>query len=174
MEIILIEEIFFTGDRNTGNGNTGYRNTGDRNTGDGNTGNINTGNVNTGYGNTGYGNTGYGNTGNRNTGNINTGNGNTGNGNTGYRNTGNGNATDKCPGYLCCKKQPVFIFDKKVKDGVDIPYWLIEELSGALSKDEKFDIDKFLVIPNATKKVILALHSAHIARRKDKKAKEMK
>ena len=46
MEIMLTEEILFTGDRNTGD-----RNTGDRNTGDMNTGDMNTGHRNTGHGN---------------------------------------------------------------------------------------------------------------------------
>ena len=189
MEIRLVEEIIpagdgNTGDRNTGNGNTGNRNTGNGNTGEGNTGDGNTGYRNTGDGNTGDGNTGNGNTGNRNTGNGNTGDGNTGNGNTGYRNTGNwntgngntgygntgeGNATDRCSGYLCCKKQPVIIFDKKVKEGVIIPYYLISKLSELLTKDDNFDIEQFLEIPNATKKGILDLHASHIQRRKDKK-----
>ena len=149
MEIRLVEEIIPAGDGNTG----------DRNTGNGNTGNRNTGNGNTGDGNTGNGNTGY----------RNTGNWNTGNGNTGYGNTGEGNATDRCSGYLCCKKQPVIIFDKKVKEGVIIPYYLISKLSELLTKDDNFDIEQFLEIPNATKKGILDLHASHIQRRKDKK-----
>jgi len=123
----------------------------------------------TGDGNTGHGNTGDGNTGDGNTGDGNTGDGNTGNWNTGHWKTGDGNATDKCSGHLCMKEQPVIIFDKKVIPGVIVPYWLIEELSDLLSRDEEIDnIDRFLEIPNATKKAIMSLHHAHIERRKSK------
>jgi len=174
MEIRLIEEILFTGGRNTGDRNTGYGNTGDRNTGYGNTGDRNTGYGNTGYGNTGNRNTGNGNTGNRNTGNWNTGNGNTGdwntgNGNTGYGNTGYGNATDKCPGYLSCKKQPIIIFDKKVKDGVEIDWSLVHRLSDLMMSDESIDCSPFLSIPNSSEAAIKKLHKAHIDRRKANK-----
>ena len=144
MEIRLIEEILFTGGRNTGDRNTGYGNTGDRNTGDGNTGDRNTG---------------YGNTGNRNT----------GNGNTGYGNTGYGNATDKCPGYLSCKKQPIIIFDKKVKDGVEIDWSLVHRLSDLMMSDESIDCSPFLSIPNSSEAAIKKLHKAHIDRRKANK-----
>ena len=94
------------------------------------------------------------------------GDGNTGNRNTGNWNTGNGNATDACSGHLCCKIQPVVIFDQEVAEGAHIPYWLINELSSFLEKDDVFDIEHFLSIPNATREGILALHAAHIARRK--------
>jgi len=157
MEIRLVEEIIFTGNGNTGNGNTGDRNTGDRNTGD----------MNTGYMNTGYMNTGDMNTGNRNTGNMNTGDMNTGYRNTGYMNTGNRNATDKCAGFLCMKVQPIVIFDKPVSDGIEIPYWLIDELAGNMVSDsEIYNIERYLSIPNATEKKIRALHKAHIDRRR--------
>jgi hypothetical protein len=117
MEIRLVEEIIFTGYRNTG-----YRNTGDMNTGDGNTGDMN---------------------------------------------TGNGNATDKCAGFLCMKVQPIVIFDKPVSDGIEIPYWLIDELAGNMVSDSEIDnIERYLSIPNATEKKIRALHKAHIDRRR--------
>jgi len=191
MEICLVEEVSFDGDRNTGgwntgDGNTGDRNTGgwntgDRNTGDGNTGGWNTGDRNTGGWNTGDGNTGNRNTGDRNTGNRNTGDGNTGGWNTGDRNTGNrntggwntgdwntgdGNATDKCSGYLCCKEQPVIIFDKKVKAGFDVNWPLVHRLSGLMMSDDPIDCSKFLSIPNASETAIKKLHKAHIDRRK--------
>ena len=124
MEIRLIEEILFTGGRNTGDRNTGY----------GNTGNRNTGNGNTGYGNTGY-----------------------------------GNATDKCPGYLSCKKQPIIIFDKKVKDGVEIDWSLVHRLSDLMMSDESIDCSPFLSIPNSSEAAIKKLHKAHIDRRKANK-----
>jgi hypothetical protein len=151
MEIRLVEEIIFTGYRNTGDMNTGDMNTGYRNTGDMNTGDRNTGDMNTGYRNTGDMNTGYRNTGDMNTGDM---------------NTGDGNATDKCSGYLCIKKQSIVIFDKKVKDGTAIDWSLVSELSGYLMEDKPFDVERFLSIPNATKPGIEKLHAAHIARRK--------
>jgi len=57
-KIRLVEEIIFTGDRNTGHRNTGHQNTGYWNTGDRNTGDRNTGYQNTGHRNTGDGNVG--------------------------------------------------------------------------------------------------------------------
>jgi len=154
MEIRLVEEVSFDGDRNTG-----YGNTGDRNTGYGNTGDRNTGHRNTGDRNTGDRNTGYGNTGDRNT----------GDGNTGDRNTGYGNAIDKSSGHLCCKEQPVIIFDKKVKNGVEINWSLVHLLSDLMMSDDPIDCSKFLSIPNASEAAIKKLHKAHIERRKAKK-----
>ena len=176
MEIRLVEEIIPAGDGNTGDRNTGDGNSGDRNAGDGNSGNRNagsrnSGNWNAGTRNAGDRNTGDGNSGNWNTGTRNAGGGNTGtrnagDGNSGDGNAGNGNATDSCSGHLCRQKQPVVIFDKAVTEGAHIPYRLINELSSFLEKDDNFDIEPFLSIPNATREGIVALHAAHIARRK--------
>jgi len=104
--------------------------------------------------------------GDRNTGGWNTGDGNTGGWNTGNRNTGDGNATDKCSGYLCCKEQPVIIFDKKVKAGFDVNWPLVHRLSGLMMSDDPIDCSKFLSIPNASETAIKKLHKAHIDRRK--------
>ena len=119
--------------------------------------------------NTGNRNTGDWNTGNRNTGDWNTGDWNTGNRNTGNRNTGDGNATDKCPGYLCCKEQPIIIFDKKVKDGIEVNWSLVHRLSDLMMSDDPIDCTKFLSIPNASEAAIKKLHKAHIDRRKANK-----
>ena len=86
--------------------------------------------------------------------------------NTGDWNTGNGNATDKCSGYLCCKEQPVIIFDKKVKAGFDVNWPLVHRLSGLMMSDDPIDCSKSLSIPNASETAIKKLHKAHIDRRK--------
>ena len=156
-KIVFVREVVVTGNRNTGDRNTGHYNTGHWNTGYGNTGHSNTGNRNTGNRNTGY----------RNTGNRNTGYGNTGDRNTGNRNTGDGNATDYCAGSLCCKEQPIVLFDKPTKlSRKEIDWHLVNNLAKCLMNDDDFDAAPFLSIPNATKSGIKKLHKAHIARRK--------
>jgi len=107
------------------------------------------------------------------TGDMNTGDRNTGDRNTGDRNTGNGNATDNCCGFLCSSKQPTIIFDKKVSDEESVKYWLIDELSEKMMSDSPIEnIERYLTIPNATKKKILSLHALHISRRAEIKAKQ--
>lgn len=89
--------------------------------------------------------------------------------NTGNMNTGNGNATDKCSGYLCCNEQDIVIFDKKVKKGVEIDFDIISELSEQMMLDSDIEnIEKYLSIPNATIEKILNLHKKHIERRNKK------
>ena len=151
-----------TGDRNTGNWNTGNRNTGYSNTGDSNTGDSNTGNSNTGDRNTGNWNTG-----NRNTGDSNTGYSNTGDSNTGDWNTGDWNLCDYSSGYFCTKDPTIIIFDKPTKiKRANLPHDLISQLGFLLRKDEDFDVEPFLAIPNATKTKIKKLHKKFIEARK--------
>ena len=166
-EIELIEEISITGDLNTGDRNTGDSNTGDSNTGDWNTGDYNTGDYNTGDYNTGDLNTGYSNTGHWNTGDLNTGYSNTGHWNTGDLNTGDGNVGNNHSGHLNSKKAPIYIFDEIVNMKFeDIDFKLIRSLCEKLAKDESFNYEDYLSIPNATIEKIKELHEAHIEGRK--------
>jgi hypothetical protein len=150
-KIRFIKELFFAGNWNTGDSNTGYSNTGN--------------------GNTGHWNTGHSNTGNWNTGHWNTGHRNTGNWNTGDWNTGDGNVCDYHTGCLNTKKPPFYIFDRKANINL-VDFNLVKELCLKLSKDEDFNYDKYLNLPNASVDAIKKLHEAHIEGRKIRKENE--
>ena len=113
---------------------------------------------------TGNGNTRDWNTGNCNTGDWNTGDWNTGDRNTGDGNTGNGNAVDRCSGYLCIKEPEFIIFDEPANKD-DVNFHLANSLCSKLMKDDDFEYERFLKIPNATLEKIKALHDAHKERR---------
>ena len=85
-----------------------------------------------------------------------------GDGNTGDYNTGRGNYCDKSSGHFNTKTPKIIMFDKPVKDESEIDNSRICDLALALQRNDPFDYENYLDIPNATIAKIKKLHKMYI------------